>query len=117
MWKVDTRGKLHPTPLYQHRLDVGITHCVMLHSNTKSKTLADIGRETRQSVLDAYTWKNKSAPVVADPISCFCATSEGTHLTTVQGSRGQTQGTNKQCLLVKYKVTLLLWECYFWRRF
>ncbi len=82
IWKVDAKGKLHPTPLHQHRLSSGISHIVMLHplamANGSSSNMA---KKTSSSVLDAYSWQSKSAAMLAqtitDPISCFCTTGEG----------------------------------------
>ena len=79
VWKVEELGKLHPTPLHQHRLHSPIRHCAMLHPIAMAKKSSVKGKGV--SVLDSYTWKNKGAAItaetVSDPISCFCITQEG----------------------------------------
>lgn len=77
VWKVDQQGKIHPSPLHQHRLHSTISHCVMWVPSTQQGT----SLKSKGSVLDAYSWQNRSAIMMAqnisDPIACFAITGEG----------------------------------------
>lgn len=75
-------GKLHPLPLHQHRLRSSISHCLMLHPSAMTREHSSSSRlKGSGSVLDAYSWQNKSAILLAqsisDPICCFCITIDG----------------------------------------
>ena len=80
VWKVDSL-KLHPIPLHQHRLHSTITHCTMLHPIAMARDSLEMGRAKGGSVLDAFSWQNKSAismaKSVVDPICCFCVNGDG----------------------------------------
>jgi len=73
VWVVDPRGEMQPAPIHQHRLQSGIAECVMLQPLSRIAT--------RGSVLDTFSWQNKSSSRIAekiqDPISCFCVTHDG----------------------------------------
>ena len=82
VWKVDVMGKLHPLPLHQHRLRSPISHCLMLHPSALTQERSDSSRiKGSGSTLDAYTWQNKTAILLAqtisDPICSFCITTDG----------------------------------------